>query len=638
MPKTIFEIFNKEGKVTRRGYVKESGLNIDIRDEDYRYVVRDELDKGLIYSQGFLKKDSLSEKDVPLDRPVTVVRQLDGKMDIFINSFVHGHTELMYISKDAGIEDAIRINKQKISLSIPEGKYSFYTKSDSDKSNVVEIVVSNNASLEILENARLNLDPFEQGHQDAYEKIKEKVVEKQKDVLLASQEVYFEYEQEKEKQLCTFDFIMEIEKIINEKNQFNNEKAGEVSQILRDPQERIVVPSGVDKIIVYEVKNDKEFFLYSINSRDNKEHMLPLKQNAFHKIELFEDSVLTNTFFVFSPDNKIKRTLWEREIEAGKVHEEVNKRNFLLYNHLTDVKEEHKSLMAIEEYKKPLHDIISFLDAKIHEEKLEIFINEYEALEKTNKNLYLSIKEEQYMFHPNRLKKIPIENAYEEIDLFDCALLPNRKYFLWIEDQNKRILSNMALVSTNTNDAYEYSTIKKEIQIKLYKDRLLGYLMNKFENIHDAIETEIHQLLPSENVFSQNIYKHLIARLSKEKDKRMFNKVSEEILKEKFQNVLVDENFFSVPVEYFEKKKQIIFPEATFGYIIQVDRFNVGDESPTTEYFDAEEERAIDLSKSDYCILSAIDKETYIRSGFVFLNSFYYNAIISSFKVGIEVK
>lgn len=639
MSNTIFEIFNKDGDVIRRGPVGDEGLNIDIRDDDYRYVVRDKDDPRLIYNQGYIQKTEKQKSSSQF--PVVLVKEENGKTILHCNTFKEGHRTLyFYPVNRAEKRTEIVLTKPVAEVSLEAGRYVFYTEKEDDASALVEFTIVAENNLSLLKKAGDNIENITESHKVIMSEVENLLLENDHySIYSAAQHVYLETPKEDtELLIAAYDILHQIEKIINERNQLNNEKSFEVSHIENAPQEFIRVGPSITKATVYQILNGKSLFMYTIDTSLNKEQIVSMKNDCLHRIELYAGKDLVSFFYIFSPDQSVKEAIWNRHSKSIRKTDESKERKFLLFNNHPTLKDEEKELLVIESLKKPLYDIVSAPEARYADEELEVFINEFELLRRLEREIYLCIKEVPYVFYPNRINRIPIHESVLNIDLFECRFFPEKKYFIWIEDGSGNILSALRMVSTDNELAEQYNSVSREAGIQIYEERVANYVHLQYEGIHELLKDEVGQLLSIEEVNPQNIYKILIAKLSKSKNAKLYNSIAAMILEDKFNRVLVDEQFFAGPAVLYRESNRIVFPKRYYEYIIQTDSFNVGDTETKTRYYNIKEDGIVDLGDDDYFIISAIDKRTYARSGFLFLNTFKHDTILSNWKIGIEVK
>lgn len=81
----IFEITNAEGKITRRGAVKSSGININIEEDDFYFTIRDDEQPDIIYQRGMLKKQKKENENLS---PLEEVKLEDSIFESLIKKVV----------------------------------------------------------------------------------------------------------------------------------------------------------------------------------------------------------------------------------------------------------------------------------------------------------------------------------------------------------------------------------------------------------------------------------------------------------------------------------------------------------------------------------------------------------------------
>ncbi|MCY7866110.1 hypothetical protein P8918_13535 [Bacillus spizizenii] len=640
MAQTIFEIMNKKGKVIRRGLVEDNDLNIDIREEDYRYVIRDDEDETLIYRQGYLHRTL--DKTGSIQFPIVLIEEKNRGIELFCNTFKNGHSVLCYQSlEDRSIRSEIKLEGPRVFVEVDPGQYAIYTKNDTEKSPDVILMVYGDTGEFLLEQAKNNINGYDENHEIVYSGMKG-YLEDQGNVSAyeAAQRVYQEILEDEEQSLliAAYDFIFQIEKILNGRRQLSNEQELEYTALDSAPQEFIRVGTKVDKVLVYEKAGNNILFTYAIGTESNKAHSISLRPNRLHRLDLYAVNDLISVFFLFVPDRSVKGDLWNKAESAANKTGEVEERRFLLFNNQFDLKDEDKKKLSIESYKKPFYNIVSAPEVSYVDQTIDIYVQDYEMLRRLDKPLYVSIKEVSRVFYPNRQHRLPISNSVIRVDLFKEGVFPGKQYFMWIEDEHHNILSGMKLFTTDEEYMHNYDAISRKAKIQMYEQRLTSYASRQFDNIHKPLKDEIEQISTIAEISPQDLFKELIARLSKGKDTKFFNTVAQLILEERFSSFVVDERFFGDSLVFERETGALTFPERFFEYIIQIDSFSIGDQEVRTTYYSIKDKGVINLKDDDYFIISAIDKSNYAKSGFLFLNTFKIDTVLASWKLGIEVK
>jgi len=639
MPGMIFEIFNKDGVVLRRGAIEEGSLNIDIQEDDYRYVIRDEMDPSIIYKQGYMQKVVSKAEANPYS--ISIV-SMDGQdVELYCNTFKDGHTILCYQkSEDPSSKQEIELEGPRTRLKIDPGKYIFYTRNEAETSAVVQFSIIDETREELLAQVKHNIAQYGEKHDLILSGIQGHLEEDEScSVYAAAQRVYLEVPKEdKELLIASYDFLFHAERILNERKQLNNEHAISFTKLTTAPQEFVQVGPEVTRVLVYEADNDKYLFTHSISTDSNKAHMVSLRIDHPHRLELYAGNNLVSCFDVFCPDSAIKASMWNSIKEAIDKTEEVSERRFLLFNNQTDLTEEDKERLSVESYRKPFYEIVSAPEASFVESDIEIYIQEYEMLRRLDKPLYLSVKEDGFVFYPNYSKRFLITDSTMSLNQIKDGLYPEKSYFIWVEDEEHNPLTSMRLISSNYEEMYNYGVSSRLASIRAYQERLVGFVSQQFDNAPKLLREEIDQLSTVADISPNNLYKALIAKLSLSKDTRMFNSIANLILQDKYSSFTVNERFFGGNAVLDRKAGVLTFPERFFEYIIQVDSFSVGDQQMATSYYNIKDTGMVKLENADYFIVSAIDKSNYSRSGFLFLNTFKIDTILSSWKLGIEVK
>ena len=639
MSELIFEIFNKDGKVIKRGEVFDNKLNIDIQEDDYRYVIKNKHDESIIYKEGYIQKSKTEKAQKTF--PIIIIKMNENQIELFCNTFKDGHTLLCYQNtEDPSIKGEVSLESAKATLEIESGKYSLYTRSDTEQSPVIHIVIASETKQELLNKARHNMDSFSEFHKAIYEEFENRIEENSSLTLYEiAQQIYLDTPKEdKGLLIAAYDFLYQIEKILNVRRQLNNEREIQKTQLSAAPQELIRVGSEIDKVLIYEIRNNASIYTCTIWTDSNKEQTISLKEDMLHKIELYSKDNLVSVFDIFCPDISIKSNLWSLVTEAIDKTEEVEERRFLIFNNQVKISDEDRKKLSIELYKKPSYETVSAPEALLDDESMEIFIQEFEMLRRLDKPLFLTIKDVRSVFYPNKTVRIPVKDSAVKIHYANSGIDMSNDYFVWIEDGEQNILSSLQFISKDLGKMYAYNDSSRLSHIKAYQDRVISYVSNYFPELHSKLKDEIDQVATIDEVSSNNLYKSLIAKLSKNKDMRLFNNITNLILQDKYANTLVNERFFGGKLAFDKQTGILAFPERFFEYIVQVDSFNVGDQKVKTTYYNIKDNGAIKLEKSDYFIVSAIDKDSYARSGFVFFNTLNIDTVLASWKLGIEVR
>ena len=140
MSEIIFEIFDKEGRLLKRGEV-EGELNIAIQENDYRYVIRDKNDETKIYKQGYIQIARSKEQENPF--PVVMLGFQDGQVGMFCNSFKNGHNVLCFQKpEDPSTKTEIMLESPRLVFEIEPGEYLFYTRNEQETTKPVRFIIA----------------------------------------------------------------------------------------------------------------------------------------------------------------------------------------------------------------------------------------------------------------------------------------------------------------------------------------------------------------------------------------------------------------------------------------------------------------------------------------------------------------
>ena len=635
----VFEIYNEDGQLTRKGIVKVDQLNIDIHDDDHRIVIYNEEDHSIIYHQGFIQKPVAKEKAIPL--PIVIINRSSGSLELFCNSFKAGHNKIHYqLENNAQTAREAVLKSSNIKVNLQPGNYIFYTSNGSEVSEPVSIHVFEETKTGFLERVKNNILPFTEKHSRIFTYVDEFLLNNQElsvyDALIMA---YQKAQEDNELLKPGYEIVLTAEQIMNHRNQLSNEINYGFTLFNRGAQDKLTVADSISKLVIYKEVNGRRLFESSIDTSVIKDHVIFLGANQRYVFELYSEDILVNVLYYFSPDQSLRAEFWSEESQNTDLREEITEKRHLLNNLQTELTDKEKIFLSIENHKKPFYATCDAPEATFYANNGELFIKDHELLRRLDKSLYVSIKDAEDFFNSKEGIRIKFSDSTVPIDMVRDCIFPDRRYFVWIEDESGNPLTNLKMLSTDEDSIASYNEKSRGIALYQYERRLLKRIHANMPAAYTETEEHIAQLSSVSDVTANNLYKYLIARLSDSRDTMYFNSLSTLILEDYFSSKLIGESFFPGAVQLDQDSKVLRFPDPYYEYIIQIDSFNIEEADVKTEYKNIKSGQGIvNLNDADYYIIHAIDKNKYARSGFIFLNTFKHNAVLANWKIRIEVK
>ena len=635
MSKAIFEIYDKNGNLLRKGFVDKDKLSIDIQDDDYRLVLYDERDRFIVYYDGYIQKGRREERKRA--KPFVVLRISSKELVLYCNTARHSHHKTVLTDKQSGEKREFYIQNRTVHIPLEgPGDYAVYSvhENGKDQSEEVTFHVWDETGRDIAKLLEDRFVPLTPDHQALLDVIKEKAEE------LDLFELYFFlvelYKSGETDQKACYDIASVLEDLLNRRLALLNEQEP-YNRLKAHCQTNLVVQDGVTDILFYRTDGKNRRFDRKIDASRIKEHALNLAYGELYLIELYGPDGLVGLRYRFMPDQWLVRELWGEEMEVLERMGHVAEKSRFFHSVYQSYSEREKKWLGFIQHKKPSYFLRQAPETETGE-AWEIDVPDGEFYKRLLRNAYLVIRPETDPFHPKKGLRLKFSDHFC-LDPTQYGLFKSEFYYVWIEDETGNVLTPVSIVSQGDMAAADFMEKWRLDELEAYRQDLLYQIEEEMRGATSDLEGHLSELFSAGWINIHNCYKFLIARLSATPDLVRFNRLSDAILRNWFSKWHHKENFFYAPIVVDRTAKTITFPRLFFDYVIQIDHFSAGGQTVETEYVDARGGPVtVPLPDSDYAIMTAINKDGYYASGYLFLSSFRHNPVLSGWRIKWEVK
>lgn len=628
MEESLFYIYDAEDNITRQGVFYEDSLNIDIREGDYKLVIVDKNNPNKILHQQYIHHNKEEPKE---DLFLSVADYFGGHVSIICNTYKKGHHQLFVRDASGNVIEEREINGPVINLYLNAGSYTIYTQNTKGvKSEALEIEVIDEDIQSFIELIKNSLPNETEDHAHVYNLIREALKTEERPEPLKLLFSLYKVQEEENIKLAIYDILSKAIKLLNNRNMIINSSYIDLAY---EPQPIIKNNGEFTKMYVLEVSEIQGITGYAEEVREDDEHVLLVNEESLYKVEIMNDMDVINTFYFFTPEDKLKQEQWIKVRTFEKELNSIKKRKHLYFNEQIALNEDEKIIAALSNSKDRKCHFISHPFVRYDGENIEFEFSEYEFLRELNKPLFINIKEADLLNRSNEDMRIQIRSSIQEINPIKAGIKSNVDYLFWIEDDIGQIITQPTLFNTDMDRTTSYAEKVREIKINNFKNRLVSAALG--EKIIKFIKDTTEYLKTISECTPENIHNILAASSSSSQDTSFINAVSDLALKSYYGSIPIDEGFFNSPIVI--QNKRAYFPKEYFDYIIRVDSFSVEHGKVNTYYTRSDGSRIINLINEDYYVLSAINTENYAQSGFVLLNNFESRPILSAWKLKAEV-
>ena len=248
---------------------------------------------------------------------------------------------------------------------------------------------------------------------------------------------------------------------------------------------------------------------------------------------------------------------------------------------------------------------------------LYFYIPNYELLCAFGKKFYLAAQETDIAFGEDFQCLTEIEDRYVGVN-YSSSYLDGSVYF-YIVDEDIRPVSKVTRFSFE-DDLEDYNEKVRMLETKNYNKRLEDIMGVRFPKAIPEMSAYGGILASSSDGCTENLWRNMLTHINMDqKDWLSKPKVFFGIMEEHLGNFTLDKGFFLNKVTFYHATSIFTFPKIKGkNYILVVCSFNRGDSNIEESYFPSfNTSIEIRVSRHDYTILYAIDKDTYYRSGFI---------------------
>lgn len=575
-------------------------------------------------------------------RAVCPVRQYEDKLEIQCNSYKKGHTHLVWY-KSANPEDV----KEQEMLShiftvgdLTEGEYVFFTRNEVDKSIKTKVQILCETNLEAVDRIEQYVDNNTQHHQDIIKKLREKL---KKDPALRPFEILvpmfraLDAKNVNRLKAC-FQLITIAEYCENMRTLQMNLSNEAPVYITNKPRLRVSVGSMVTKLIVLKKMGDSFAYYEVVNVEDEQVFNLTFSDNSEYKIEAYVGDSLTGVYVHFSGNEITKQWMWEECDKYDTLITDAMEQPLDLPAAYAVFTDEEKKKILIERSKNPFDELVPRPVVSLERGAIKVELESSELLTAIGSKFSVVAKEPDRLFNNDYDRAEKVNGRVVSFSQAKHLLFDQGDFYFYVQDDNKKLVSKLGILSLEGSDYSDYIDNVRQLELYSYSKRLMPLIEFKAAAAVEFVQEALSVANNTPDVNTANVYKYLIEKMNGNKHLHYFNQVVNAIMEDRIGNSFYSQKFFPNGIKLDQALNKFVFPPKTNGYVLQVDKLNMNDQSVVTEYHESGL-GAIEVQARgyDYYIFHAIDKTTYRRSGFVFVSTAKHTPALNSWNIDIEV-
>lgn len=574
-------------------------------------------------------------------RAICPIRQYDDKLILQCNSLRRGHTHLVwYNMSDTENKKESEILASVVTVTgLEEGEYAFYTRDDESTSIRTYIQILKETSNEAIKRIEQYIDSITQDHRDALELLGKRLTAtpslRPMDALIA---MYRALESPSSAEQKAYFQLITISQYCDNNRTINMNKDNEAPVYVKNnPQASIEVGSMVTKVIVHKVIGGKKEYHATIGTEFESSYDLLLPDNNEYVIDAYAGSDLVGVYMHFSGDSVTKKWLWEDQCSSTNKMTDIKEQLLELPASLLSFTEEEQQRLLIERAKNPFDELVARPQLTIDKNKIDIVISNPELLNLLG-NFYVVAKEPDQLF-VNGFDRVEAIKGHAVTMNKAKHLLSNAEdYYFYIQDESKRLVSKLELLSLSGIDYDEYKENCRQLELYNYTKRLIPLIDYRIPAASEAVKELLEAAKDNLDINTANVYKYLIGNLAANKHLSYLNGAVNAIMEDRISNSSFSQSFFQNGIKLENAIDELVFPPKDSQYILIVDSFNINSSDINTYYYESGL-GAIEVQSrgADCFIYQAIDKQSYRRSGYVFINTSKYSSCITNWNVDIEV-
>lgn len=632
----LFKTYDKNNSVIRSGRVFDSIDSIAYLDTEILVNFTDS-DGNLIDSINLspVKNDELYEN------PICFLAQDYNGISCRINAFYDGCKRIVYYKtkdpKNSTIVDIVFPNLIISGIETEEYKFVFYDSANSEKASIITNFYAANKTddLSMIENYIKQTDDYTKSllvKLNSY--LQKNNMSNMTDSILS----LYDVKETSDHKVLWFNIMLSWIKIYNERlGVFNNNISSSIT--IENSCLVKINPINVDKIKIEknsgEIVNIKEISL-------DEAVFFNLNQNNSYKIFGIKNNYIVAVIYVYMPANEVSSTMWGKMVSQD--NSEKDSDITTLSADYINFSDQEKELAVIQNKKDPYFPLLSqpTVEDDISDNCIKITIdpNDYNLIKNMGESIYVVVQETDNVIAPVVERKVPISAATLYINKAQHYLSNLNQYFVWIQDSNQNILSDLYLFDFNSDDLYsDYSRKIHQIYFKNYINNLIYMFNDNDEDDLEYIKKDAEYYLADETISESNFHVQLIKDIKDSVKVYNLQKSIELVYRTMLSMGTRMDSFFDVPVYYKSNIDTITFAPKVDSYILDILKFNISGD--IQREFIISSNGAIDYKveqdQYDYYLFHCIDIKTLYTSGFIMICNIKQNKTIRSWNLNMEV-
>lgn len=601
-----FEFYDYRGNLTRQGQVPETNIVMMTTDNDYRYVIKQDVYPYAVVKEGFFKKSRSFDSKTEIG--AFSVSKYD-EVEFVLNQEID---DIEYYINDNSV-DFQRSGSLLIAPNIP-GTHRVVNPKNKEQ---VWFRVKDMKSLETIKTLSDNKDTEDLINQALidYEKSEMTLHEVLLDLLKHSS---------KENVLHYHRMMAKFENLYNEA--IKNETKSVWT--IENKFDCKIIPNGeIDKVIIYELQRDRKVFKKAI--KVTNETNIVMDSYKPYLIEGYKGNLFVSSRLVTAVPSEARTEKW-REV---KLNEErlsyLIQKGRISSSGIPEEIEEEVFLISSEGMISTRYGAPSIID---NDEEIIFEFEDHFLATDFKERIHLCIATKRGFINREYWLKKEIKNNEISIKTFDAGLSREETYFVWIENHLGDVVSEFNVLfprehSEERNMALQDYFVKKEKEIiverviNANKDQFERLITDYYASYGDTVNRVTRLLGLISDLYKKSTWEtaHIV-----------FDMVYDLLTK----NDIKIDGFFDSSLQFSNWTRRITIPDTKRDFVLIVHSFNDYQKKVTKhvvsnpKHFDVEEE---------YAIIQFLDLNEGVSSHYAFVGGKHKNPIQINRGLEIEV-
>lgn len=602
----IFEFYDIQGNLTRKGVVTDTQVSQMISDSDYRYVLRSDVYPYSIVKEGFFKKsrDLDSETEIGAFSVAKyndiefILNQEISDIEYYIND------ESIEFQRNGSLVTAPNIPGTHKVVNPKNGEQVWFRVKDIKSLESIKRLSDNKITEDLIAQALID---YEESDLSLHEILVDLLKNGSKENVLHYQRILTKFEDMYNQAVKT-----ETNSTWSIDNQFDC---------------KIQPKDEISKVIVYELDRDKKIFKKAIKVAN--EINIVLDSYKVYLIEGYKDNLFVSSRVITAVPANSRTEKWR---EAKQNEERMNyliQRGRISSSGIPEEIEEEIHLISSESMVSSRYGAPTIIDNK---EEIVFEFEDYFLADDFQEVIYLCVATKKQFVNNEYWFKTEIKTNEISVKVFDLGLLRDETYLVWIENQLGDKVSEFNVLFPE-EVFEENSTILFDYFVQQEKDVIIQKIINAKKEQFERLIIDYYTL-SGDSVNRVTRLTGLIAELYKLGTWDTSNTVIGIIYEILAKNDIKIDSFFESAIKFSKWTRRMTIPETKRNFVLIVHSFNDYTKKVTKHiiqnptYFNIPEE---------YAIIQFLDLNENVSSQYAFVGGKNKKPIELNMGLGIEV-